>query len=155
MIILTCRGLFNRSFSGENLLAAKERQDFFVEYYPLHTAEYATVLQLSDWLYSLWYGINFGSVSAFKLRNARVVSSALLEGMRWCKHDGGRQIFPKILSLRQYLAWSRDEGNKRLRERRHTTVLERVYALRGVERLSRRSERFSRDFRFSYKNNIK
>ena len=100
MIILTCRWLFNRSFGGENLLAAKERRDFFVEYYPLHTAEYATVLQLSDWLYSLWYGINFGSVSAFKLRNARVVSSALLEGMRWCKHDGGRQIFPKIVSLR-------------------------------------------------------
>ena len=34
---------------------------FFVEYYPLQIAEYATGLQLSDWLYSLWHGIKDSS----------------------------------------------------------------------------------------------
>ena len=33
------------------------------------------------------------------MRNARLVSSAMLAGRRWCKRDDGRRIFPKVLSL--------------------------------------------------------
>ena len=44
-------------FRQEKFVGREERRNFFVEYYPLHTAEYATDFYLSDWLYSLWRGI--------------------------------------------------------------------------------------------------
>ena len=33
-----------------------------MEYYPLHTAEYATVILASDWLYFSRHGIKYGMV---------------------------------------------------------------------------------------------